>query len=108
MSRNIKAALLSAFVFPGLGQIYKGCRTKGVILICAVNVLFLVAIAVVLKEIYQLSISGGLTGAQEPVKTVDRLLRANPAFSRLLAVFAVLWLYGILDALLCRTKDTTE
>ncbi len=108
MSRNIKAALLSGLVFPGIGQIYKGCRLKGVILICAVNVLFLVVIAVALKEIYQLSVSGGLSGTQAPLETVDRILRGNPAFSRLLTIFAGLWLYGILDALFCRAKNPTE
>ncbi len=108
MSRNIKAALLSGLVFPGIGQIYKGCRLKGVILICAVNILFLLAIAVALKEIYQLSVSGSLSGTQASLVTVDRILRGNPAFSRLLAVFAGLWLYGILDALFYRPKSPTE
>jgi len=108
MSRNIKAALLSGLVFPGIGQIYKGCRVKGVILIFAVNVLFLAAIGIALREIYQLSISGGLSEAQAPLETVDRILRGNPAFNRLLAVFAGLWLYGILDALFYRPKNPTD
>ncbi len=108
MSKNIKAALLSAFVFPGLGQIYKGCRLKGLILIFAVNVIFLAAIAVVLRKIYLLSVSGGLSGAQDPLKTADSILRGNSSFTWLLVVFAGLWLYGFLDALFYRPKDPNE
>ena len=39
MSLAIKAFLLSALVFPGLGQLYKRDRTKGVILILLANLL---------------------------------------------------------------------
>jgi TM2 domain-containing membrane protein YozV len=107
MKKNIKAALLSAFVFPGLGQIYKGCRLKGLILIFAVNVLFLVAIALFVKEIYLLSLAGGFTGTPDPVKTADRILGGNPAFTWLLALFGCIWIYGVLDALLHSPKDRT-
>jgi TM2 domain-containing membrane protein YozV len=107
MNKNIKAALLSAFVFPGLGQLYKGCRLKGFILIFAVNVLFLIAIALVLKGIYALSLTGGFSGTPDPVKIADRILGGDRAFTRLLAVFAGLWLYGVLDALLHSSKDRT-
>ncbi len=108
MNKNIKAALLSALVFPGLGQLYKGCRLKGFVLIFAVNVLFLVAIALVLKAIYALSLSGGLSGTADPAKTADLILAGNPAFAWLLAIFGGLWLYGVLDALLSSSKDRTE
>lgn len=109
MNKNIKAALLSAFVFPGLGQLHKGCRLKGFILIFAVNILFLIAIALVLKAIYALSLSaGGLSGTTDPAKTADLILSGNPAFAWLLAMFGCLWLYGILDALLSSPKDRTD
>ncbi len=108
MSRNIKAALLSAFVFPGLGQIYKGCRKKGIILILAVNVVFVAAIAVVIGEIYQAAFSGNLSATPNPVMTAERILHGTPAITVLLALFACLWIYGVLDALFHRPKDRAE
>ncbi len=39
MSLTIKAFLLSALVFPGLGQLYKQDRRKGVVLILLANLL---------------------------------------------------------------------
>ena len=38
MNIDIKAALLSALVFPGLGQLYKGDRVKGMIILVCVNI----------------------------------------------------------------------
>ncbi len=108
MGRNIKAALLSGLVFPGIGQIYKGCKVKGVILIIAVNILFLVAIGAVVKEIYLLGASGGLSETAEPLQAVDRVIRGNTVFKGILAVLGVVWLYGILDALFYRRKNRTE
>ena len=108
MNRNTKAALLSALVFPGLGQLYKGCRAKGFVLIFAVNILFLVAIALVLKAIYSLGVSGGLSGTPDPAKTADLILADNPVYAWLLAIFCCLWLYGVLDALLSSPEDRAE
>ncbi len=108
MNKNIKAALLSGLVFPGIGQIYKGCKLKGVILIVAVNVLFLIAVGAVVKEIYLLSASGGLSETQAPMQAVDRVIRDNTIFNGILVVLVVVWLYGILDALFYRTKNRTE
>ena len=39
MRQGIKAFLLSAFVFPGLGQLYNQDRRKGVFLVLGANLL---------------------------------------------------------------------
>ncbi len=105
MKKNIRAALLSAFIFPGLGQVYKGCRLKGCIVILLANILLLIALALVMKGIYQLAISPGFSGITDPAKTAQRLLNETPSFQWLLGIFSCLWLYGVLDALLGKTKD---
>jgi len=59
MRPAVKAFLLSALVFPGLGQLYKQDRTKGVLLILLANlILALTALAgiMVLAEEYMTAV----------------------------------------------------
>ena len=46
MRQGIKAFLLSAFVFPGLGQLYNQDRRKGVALVLGTNLLLGVVLLV--------------------------------------------------------------
>ena len=47
MRQGLKAFLLSAFVFPGLGQLYNQDRRKGVALVLGTNLLLGVVLLVV-------------------------------------------------------------
>jgi hypothetical protein len=99
VKKNIKAALLSALVFPGIGQIYKGCKAKGFIIISAVNILFLITFALMLRDIYQLILSGDLTSTPDPVIMAKRIIRETPGLNWLMGTILCVWLYGIADAL---------
>ncbi len=103
MKLNVKAALLSAFVLPGLGQLYKGNRLKGVVLILLVNVFLLLALFVVLRGMGPFILAAKTSGTVEPAKVAANLQSSSPAARLLLAAFFGLWLYGFIDALLDKT-----
>jgi hypothetical protein len=102
VKKNIKAALLSGLVFPGIGQIYKGCKVRGFILILAVNFLFLIAFALILRDIYQLVLSGDLTSTPDPVIMAKHIISETPGLNWLMGTLLCVWLYSIADALFAR------
>jgi hypothetical protein len=108
MKNNIKAALLSALVLPGLGQLYKGCKLKGVILISLVNIFLLIALAYVLKGASRILVVTGDTGKPDIAQVLADLQRETPEARWLLGVFFIIWTYGIVDALLDKCPDAAE
>jgi hypothetical protein len=99
MKIYVKAALLSAFVLPGLGQVYKGARVKGGIMIGLVNVFLLAAFFLVMKGMGALLITARLSGLDAAVSVIEGLRDKVPAVKLLSVVFFFLWAYGVVDAL---------
>jgi hypothetical protein len=110
MRLHVKAALLSAFVLPGLGQLYKGERLKGGILIILVNIFLLAAIFLLIRELGPIIISVRETGAYDANEILAHLHTHSPAVKILLKAFGVLWIYGWLDAAMAkkRARDLPE
>ncbi len=108
MKKNVKAALLSALVLPGLGQLYKGCKLKGVILIALVNIFLLIALAYVLKAAGRISIATGTAGKPDLSQVLTDLQRETPEPRWLLAAFFIVWAYGTVDALLGKHTDAAD
>lgn len=100
MKIHLKAALLSAFVLPGLGQLYKGDRIKGVILIVSVNIFIMVALFMLIRYVAPLILSSQMNGALDTRMILDRLHGGGPAVRLLLAAFCGVWIYGWIDAAL--------
>jgi hypothetical protein len=98
MKIDIKAALLSALVFPGLGQLYKGDRVKGVIIFVCVNIILLILFCLVLQQLMPLILSSQESGLTDKAKILERLHPGGPAVRLLLAAFGGLWFYGWIDA----------
>jgi TM2 domain-containing membrane protein YozV len=100
MRPAVKAFLLSAFVFPGLGQLYKRDRAKGVLLILTANLLLglvaLVGVMLFAGEVEDLT--GPVTVALLQAAVLRVLTR--PLFLSPFALFVALWAYGAVDALL--------
>ena len=104
MKLNVKAALLSALILPGLGQLYKGEKVKGAVLIIIVNIFLLTAVYMVLKYAAPLIISAGAGGKVDANQIIDRLHHGGPAVRTLLTFFCALWLYGWIDAAVDKSR----
>lgn len=100
MRVNIKAALLSALVLPGLGQLYKGSKVKGGVMIVLVNVFLLGALFLAMQGMGKIMLSAKFTGTDGVEKVLETMRNDTPAARWLLAAFFGLWLYGVVDALL--------
>lgn len=103
MIKNMKAALLSALVLPGLGQIYKGEKAKGGAMIFLVNLFILWALALVMKGAGRIFLTARLGGV-DTSKLLEDIQRDSPSAKWLLAAFFLLWAYGAADALLAQGK----
>jgi len=100
MSSSVKAFLLSAFVFPGLGQLYKQERRKGLVVILAANFLFglmLLAFLILFSQEYLAS--------YYPAPITTEVLRpllmkviTHPFFLVPCLILVGLWGYAAVDA----------
>jgi len=105
MKINIKAMFLSALVFPGMGQLYKGERVKGMILFIVVNILLLVAFFLIMRQLLPLVLSAQASSPTDVAKTLIALLCApGSPFLLLMASLGGFWFYGVIDAMLERKK----
>jgi len=102
MKLHVKAALLSGFVLPGLGQLYKGAKVKGGIMIALVNVFLLVALYLVMKGMGELLVTARLSGMDAARQVIERLGESSPSVRYLMAAFFALWAYSLVDALVSK------
>ena len=98
MKIHVKEALLSAFVFPGLGQLFKGNRLKGLIIIGSVNILLAILFYLILRQLAPLIISAQESGAFDTTKIIEHLHTGSPVIRYHLSAFCGLWLYSWIDA----------
>ncbi len=100
MRQRIAAVLLSALVFPGLGQLYKQDRRKGIFLILASNlllgVLLLVGLALFSREYFAVFYPAPLT--LEVSAQVGRDVLTHPLFFLPLGLLLALWGFAVVDA----------
>ena len=98
MRIHIKAALLSAFVFPGLGQLIKGSRIKGLILIGCVNIILLILVCLILQQLLPLILTVQNSDVPDFKNIMERMHVGSPAIRLLSAVLCGIWMYGWIDA----------
>jgi hypothetical protein len=100
MRQAIIAFLLSAFVFPGVGQLYNQDRKKGIILVLLANLflglLLLAGMVIFSQGYYEYFYPKPLTG--QVVKELGRYLLSHPMFFLPLYAFLGLWGFAALDA----------
>lgn len=102
MKRTIIAVLMSALVLPGLGQLYLGRKARGVIIILLVNLLLLLTVFILLKGLAPVIASKMLAGTFDAHDVLSALQGVTGFAQALLAGFALLWVYSIVDLLVCR------
>ena len=91
------AFLLSAFVLPGMGQLYLGQKVKGVAIIFIINLLMLLALFVLVKGLGPAITVKIATGTVDQ-KDVLAGLNGAAGFGKLiLAAFMLVWCFAGLD-----------
>jgi len=105
MKTNIKAALLSALVLPGLGQLRTGRKAKGILIIAAVNIFLLIAVTSTIRSMGKVAGPAG-GGEKDAAQTIAALQKESPMAGWLLLLFFIIWAYAVIDALLDRHSDT--
>jgi hypothetical protein len=100
MRQGIKAFLLSAFVFPGVGQLYNQDRRKGVLLLLGANLLLgavlLVAMVLLCQEYLAVFYPRPLTWEMFRLLVLDTL--THPLFLIPFVMLMALWGYAMVDA----------
>jgi hypothetical protein len=102
MRLAVKAFLLSAFVFPGLGQLYKQDRKKGILLLVSANLLLallLLAGVMVLSQEYMTSVYPAALNT-ENLRVLFKQIIGRPLFYLPAAIFLTIWGYAAVDAAL--------
>ncbi len=101
MNKKLAALLLSAFVLPGLGQLYLGRKMAGGIIIVLVNIVLLLALFVLLRGLSPVIASQIAGGAISITPTeVMKALDGESGFGKaVLAAFFMVWAFSIVDIL---------
>jgi len=106
MNRKRTALLLTAFVLPGLGQLYLGRKVSGIAMIMLVNLLLLLGLFVVLKALSPVIAAQAVSGAVSAAE-IQAALQGTSGFGKaLLAGFVLVWAYAVYN--LFTTKDNSE
>ena len=106
MKKKLTALLLSAFVLPGLGQLYLGRKVVGGILIVLVNLVLLLALFVLLRglsPVIAAQIAGGAISIT-PAEVMKALDGASGFGKGVLGAFFLLWTFSVVDVLRFRKK----
>ena len=98
MQKRLKAVLLSAFVLPGMGQLYKEQKVKGAIFLILVNIFFLGALALVLRKMGSFLITARIAGVTDAMQTLEEIRKSSPEIAWLLWGLAILWGTSVIDA----------
>jgi hypothetical protein len=98
MRIHIKAALLSAFVFPGLGQLIKGNRIKGLILIGFVNIFLLILVCLILQQLLPIILTTQNSDALDMKNILERMHVGGAVIRLISAALCGIWMYGWIDA----------
>lgn len=102
--------LLSALIFPGLGQLYNQDRKKGVVLVLLANLLLaimlLAAVVLVFREYYEVFFPAPLTW--EIIKQLGWYILFHPLFYLPFGLLLVLWVFATVDAGCCARPQPPE
>ena len=105
MKQSLKAGLLSAFVFPGVGQMYlkKSLRGMGIMVLVFTGLGYMIwsATVVALKSLddAMLKMKAGTAGMPEISDIVgSKTLNTDPYYNIVLFLIICFWIFAIIDA----------
>ena len=106
MKRKRTALLLNALVLPGLGQLYLGRKATGIAIIMLVNLLLLLGMFVLLKGLAPVIAAQAVSGRISSQEVYAALQGAAGLGKALLAGFALLWAFSVVDVIKARSDGT--
>jgi uncharacterized membrane protein YdcZ (DUF606 family) len=96
MKKYILSPLCSGLVVPGLGQILNNEIRKGLLLLCAVFIIFVVG---VIKLAFVIKFLLSQSPTTDPMVIMEKIKGQHLLSLWILAgLFAVIWLYSVVDA----------
>ena len=103
MKRYITSTISSALVVPGLGQVLNGQIKKGLILMCAVFVIFTAGVIKLIPILMDILQGLGpeelnLKGIQTAINTAKIDMMDNSTMGIIIVVLIIIWIYSIIDA----------
>lgn len=110
MRPTLKAFLLSALVFPGLGQLYKQDRRKGIVLILMANLtlaLVLLTGVMALSQEYMTAVYPEALTA-EKLRVLLLAVLSRPLFYLPASLFLALWGFAAADAALSPVSSSEK
>ena len=100
MKKALVSPLCSGLVIPGLGQIINQDLKKGIIILAAVFLLFVIGIIKLVGLINAVFRTGNVD-LSDPQMIMDRLRAEDPsALWFMAAVFVIIWFFSVVDAYL--------
>lgn len=114
MKRPLKAFLLSALIFPGIGQISMGYVKRGWLIITINIVLLYFIINEILQKTFlvveEMQKSGEVINSELISKTANDMTNFsdNAYFNSLLLMLIISWLFSIIDAYRCGVKKQSN
>jgi len=104
MNKKIKAALLNAFVLPGLGQLLLGRKIRGFVCIMIVNMILLAAFFIVLKTLSPVIAAKIAGGESISVTQLSETIVSSSFWGQaILFTFVAVWFFSLVD--LFKGKD---
>jgi TM2 domain-containing membrane protein YozV len=100
MKKSMKAALLSGLVFPGVGQVYLGCRRRGWAFIVSVILFFFTVVIHITVHAYREIAAAAANGVAIDITAIRKVVTASSdtATTAGLALLVLIWLAAIIDA----------
>ena len=104
MNKSIKAALLSALIFPGVGQISAGYKRRGWLFVLVNCVFLYLMISEIIQRVYstinEIQKAGVPIDVENISKTTQELISFsdNTYLNSLLIILMISWAYAIFDA----------
>lgn len=104
MNQSIKSALLSALIFPGVGQISAGFKKRGWIIILANCVFLYLIMSEIIQQVYNTIDRMKKSGMVMDIENISNSTSAQVGFSdntylnSLLVILIISWFCSIIDA----------
>lgn len=111
MRKAVASPLLSAFVMPGVGQLYNGQVRKAGLMVSASSMLFLIFFALLSMKLWSAlsTLDMAPKDLSLPMAIIHRIADQGLGWLGIMALIGLpLWLYGVIDAFIGGRKADAQ